>query len=380
MDKAGKLYKFISDRPRLFEDGHSAHTPKALVEEMLNKINIKGSILVMFNIEFVISLVYNYNIDPETITFYSDCDTKSEFAKKLRVKYITDIKKNMKFDVVLTNPPYQDGKNKMFYRSFVSKSLELSSGTTAIVCPASWNSAGLTTFKKKVLESGLKHYKYLGNNAFKGSQNDTCYFICESGFKGDTTVQNETETSIIPDVSTHGIIPHQNIKDSSLLIKLSKFKGISDSYTRGTVNPEKKPIGSNKYVIRNGSRGEAVVETAIDEPHSIGFGHHKVVIAYNSSIGKIGPAKYITPEYSIGYAVACFMFSTPSECQNFIQYLDSKIVRFVIENLKTSIQNSKNIFEKVPKVDMSRAWTDSELYKMFKLTEEEINLVESKYK
>lgn len=380
MDKAGKLYKFISESSDLFSDGHSAHTPQALIEEMLDKIQLEGDILVMFNIEFVISLVYNYNIDPENIIFYADSENKKVIAKKLGVKYITTLETDMKFDVVLVNPPYQDGKNKMFYRAFVSKALELSTGTTAIVCPASWNSAGLTSFKKKVLESGLKHYKYLGNNAFKGSQNDTCYFICEDGFAGDVTVQNETEKAAIPDVSVHGIIPHQNIKDASLLIKLSKFKGISGSYTRGTVNPEKKPIGPNKYVIRNGVRGEAIVETSIDTAPSIGFGSHKVVIAYNSAIGKIGPAKYITPDYSIGYAVACFMFSTVAECQNFAQYLDSKVVRFIIENLKTSIQNSKNIFEKVPKVDMTKAWTDAELYKLFDLTEEEITLVESKYK
>ena len=108
--------------------------------------------------------------------------------------------------------------------------------------------------------------------------------------------------------------------------------------------------------------------------------YDEIIVAYNSSIGNIGPAKYIDPSYSIGYAVACFQFATVNECNNFIEYINSQIVKFAIKNLKTSIQNAKNTFEKIPKIDLTKSWTDTDLYAHFGLTQEEIDYVKASIK
>ena len=289
-------------------------------------------------------------------------------------------KNKMKFDIIIGNPPYQLGKNKVLYRSFVKKSLELSKQIVAMVTPASWNSAGMTPYKRTILNNGLVYYNYLGTKTFKDSQNDVCAFICNKNDKtGNLLVKLESEEHIISGVKIHGIIPHKASKSSSILSKLSTANGMNDYYIRGKINPEDSAPGLEKCIVRNGFEGKPAEELLIDRP-SLGKGKHKVIIAYNSSIGNLGPAKYIDPSYSIGYAVAFFEFDTVNECTNFISYLNSKIVKFCIKNLKTSIQNAKNTFEKIPKLDFTRPWTDLELYTYFGLTPEEQTYVKETIK
>lgn len=109
MNVTEKLYKFIKITPDLFSDGHSVHTPQPLVEEILGQIDlVNKDILVLFNVEFVASLVYTYNVNPDRITFYSDSANKNRFAVKIGVKYTDIMPTDMKFDVVVGNPPYAD--------------------------------------------------------------------------------------------------------------------------------------------------------------------------------------------------------------------------------------------------------------------------------
>ena len=91
MKSAKDFYKFLKTEKTLFAGSHNVYTPQPLIEEILNQIDLKNkSILVMFNVEFVISLVYNYQVDPSKITFYADHENKIKIAKRLGVKYIIE--------------------------------------------------------------------------------------------------------------------------------------------------------------------------------------------------------------------------------------------------------------------------------------------------
>lgn len=133
MDKVELFYKFIKDRPQLFHGSHDIFTPRPLVESILNNIDLTGPILVLFNIEFVISLVHTYKVSPEMITLYSDHNNKEKIAKSLGCKVVKDIKNNMKFRVAIINPPYTNGQ-VMLYAKFFEKTLELCN-TLACVMP-----------------------------------------------------------------------------------------------------------------------------------------------------------------------------------------------------------------------------------------------------
>lgn len=358
-------------------------TPDNLVQEITAQIsaNTASAVLVLFTIEWAL---YLKELGYTNITVGADDPIIENICKKRGLRYIgiNDLEnnKNMKFDVVVGNPPYQNGKNKLFYRSFVVKSLTLAP-IVAMVTPASWNSAGMTPFKQQVINAGLYYYHYLGSTVFKDSQNDVCAFICDRLNKySDMTIVNGAETITITDLAKHGFIPHIANGAVDILKKTSRRKGIEEMYVRGVINPEKAPHGTTKIVVRNGFSNQPTIDANIEYNGDVGVGKHKVIVAYNSSIGNLGPAKYKGPEYAIGYAVAALICTSEAECNNLAQYLGSKIVKFIIKNTKTSIQNSKSMFERIPAIDFTRAWTDTELYAQFNLTQDEIDLIESTVK
>ena len=75
-------------------------------------------------------------------------------------------------------------------------------------------------------------------------------------------------------------------------------------------------------------------------------------------------------------------FSSEEAATNAISYLNSKIIKFVINTTKhnDTVNTNKNSFNNIPIVDFSHAWTDTELYEHFNLTQDEIELIEATVK
>ena len=134
--EAGAYYQVLNNAIALgkFTGAHSVHTPQLLVEEILSRMPLTGKILVLFNVEFVISLVYTYNVSPDNITFYSDHLNKEMICKKIgNVNIITSLENNMKFDVIVSNPPYSNHDN-LLYPVFFKKCLNLAP-TVVMIMP-----------------------------------------------------------------------------------------------------------------------------------------------------------------------------------------------------------------------------------------------------
>jgi hypothetical protein len=135
MNKRLKIFDLLrKESASLFDNSHNVHTPKELTNTVLSNLDLTNSkVLVMFNVEFVVSLIELYNIDPANITFYSDHINKSNLVNRFDVKYISELEKDMKFDVVVGNPPYTDGQ-KLLYTKFFEKALDIAD-TVAFVMP-----------------------------------------------------------------------------------------------------------------------------------------------------------------------------------------------------------------------------------------------------
>ena len=75
-------------------------------------------------------------------------------------------------------------------------------------------------------------------------------------------------------------------------------------------------------------------------------------------------------------------FDTEIEAEYFITYVHSSLFKFIIwMNCSEGVTGlSKVILSHVPLLSLTKHYTDQELYKMFKLTQEEINYIESTIK
>ena len=133
---------------------------------MLGKVSeggeLAGKRVLTFNLEFVELLMYDFGVKGENIVFITDCQEKANVLKDPRYAGVKPlvidfetlfnypIGDNMKFDVIVGNPPYQappvPGKSKKtgsrgrLWDKFVKHSFTLlkDGGHMALIHPGSW--------------------------------------------------------------------------------------------------------------------------------------------------------------------------------------------------------------------------------------------------
>lgn len=71
---------------------------------------------------------------------------------------------------------------------------------------------------------------------------------------------------------------------------------------------------------------------------------------------------------------------TREECFNIISYIRTRFFRYMVSIKKRTQDNPSGVFQFVPLQDWSKPWTDTELYKKYNLSKEEIDYIESMIK
>jgi len=315
---------------------------------------------------------------------------------------------NMKFDVIIGNPPYQlsDGGNSAsaspIYHLFVEQAKKLNPRFLTMIIPARWYTGGkgLDDFRSTMLKdkSIRKITDYTNSSeCFSGVDiaGGICYFLwdrdhpglCEFtnnfGGKQSSTIKALDEFDIFIRYPMADEIIHKAIKggekNMSELVSSRKPFGLAtnvEPLKEGDVNLRYNK-GWAKY-----SRDNIVVGLEnIDK--------WKVMISYLSSEHAGQPDKSgtfrvlstmeILPPGSIcteTYLIAG-SFNTENEAINEYGYLRTKFVRFLIVQAAISQHITRGSFLFVPQQDFSHAWTDDMLYKKYGLSKDEIAFIES---
>jgi hypothetical protein len=218
------------------------------------------------------------------------------------------------------------------------------------------------------------------------------YFIVEKTLKYKTTLltNNGINTNIDYKWEPLVIEPEDNIKysifkklESAPDIKLGRCKDKEDInhniayqeridsglFSLTKTNTHTKQLYRSSYNRYN----ECTIYWV--EPNTINP-KYKVFLNLNKKYFDINqPNKYMPIMYDVGnyqniWAVVC---DTKQEAVNTKTYLSSKLYRFYIENNKSG---SFNRIHKLPILNKSHPWSDQDIYKHFKLTNEEIKLIE----
>ena len=341
---------------------------------------------------------------------YDRVATIENYAYPFIHKNLNEIFKNMQFDVIIGNPPYQldDGGNsassKPIYHLFVEQALKLNPNYLCMIIPARWYAGGkgLDDFRDKMLKD--RHIAYLidyANSAdcFSGViiAGGVCYFLWDRKHNDDCLVANNKSNSQGPYIKRKLSAYNFFVRDNKAVDIIEKIRKVENKYLDSIVlsrNCFSLPSNERGIIERNGnlvllsSDGYSYIpRTAISDRNGI-LNKYKVIITYAMSGGNkpsadgkyqiissllvLNPKQVCTETYLV-----LNTFDKRQEADNMCSYVKTKFFRFLLLQALSSIHITKSTFLFVPLQDFSHSWTDEMLYKKYDLSKDEIAFIES---
>lgn len=324
--------------------------------------------------------------------------------------YPTEELKDMQFDVIVGNPPYQtsaEGTTRTLpvYHHFVQRAIDLEPKYVAMITPSRWfaGGLGLDEYRDRMLNDRRLH-SLVDNprlfDCFPGVEikGGVSYFLWDRDHAGDCSFSTRIDGSIITTTSRDlregdGVL----IRDNQAADIVHKVRHSSQESVTEWVQPR---LAFNEK-FRTNFRGDAHPSTGIDIPlvftSGIGYVSQDEIIRGKDLVDKwkvlvpkagdghgrevsyvlgepiaLAPGSVCTESYFVAGA-----FASAEETENYAHYLATKFARFLVLQRKLTQDLAPDRFKFVPALDMNRRWTDADLYAHFGLTADEAAYVEA---
>lgn len=316
---------------------------------------------------------------------------------------------DMKFDVVVGNPPYQieDGGASRsatpVYQLFVNQAFRLKPRYVSMIIPSRWfaGGKGLDSFRAQMLEStnfqNLVDYPN-ASELFPAVEikGGVCYFLWDEKYDGPCSVKTVQSGGTFSEsrryLGEHGDV---FIRFNEALPILEKVRNIAESFVDEMV-AARKPFGlptnftefaskaSSKTLGIYANGGKFLVEAKHISNNVAWINKWKVLTSNGYGAGEGYPHQIIgvpilaepgtccTETY-----IVCGVFDKEREAKNFEEYMRTKFFRFLIALRKNTQHVTQSRFKFVPKVNLNEKWTDAKLYKHFGLNTTEIKFIDS---
>ena len=320
----------------------------------------------------------------------------------------------MRFDVIISNPPYHlsDGGNgasaKPIYQEFVERARKLRPNYLTMIIPSRWfnGGKGLDQFRSGMLAD--RHITRLvdyqnAKDCFPGVSlgGGVCYFLWEKNREADCVITNvlsgreitlerpldqfpvfvryndsigiiqkvqaKAEKSIVGFLTSRnpfGLPTNARGSESRREKDITLFSSQGVSY----VSREEIPQGA-AYIDQYKVMISRVTSEHAGEPDKSGM--YKVI----SKIRLLAPGEVCTDSYILGYPTG-----SRDEAENFLGYLKTKFVRFLLLQALSSINLTREAYTFVPEQDFTKPWTDNGLYAKYGLSAGEISFIEAMIK
>lgn len=317
---------------------------------------------------------------------------------------------NMKFDVIIGNPPYQLGsdggtRDIPIYNKFVEQAKKLNPRFLSMIIPSRWMASGLglSEFRHTMLQDRrirkLVDYP-VASEVFSGVEvkGGVCYFLWDRDNEGDcevTTIRGDNVTGpvnrnlgefdvFVRDSRALAILHMvQRKKEPSITDILSVDKEFGWTSNFNEFRDARKMGDVPIYYIRKTKRGAGWINrTKIGKSTSL-IDTWKVLVPQAGSDGG-----QRIPDHVLGKPV---VVASPSVCtQSFLffyiesekkarsieSYLRTKFFRFLVSLRKITQHATRSTYTWVPQQTWDRTWTDKELYKKYSLTKDDIAFIE----
>lgn len=331
---------------------------------------------------------------------------------------------NMRFDVIIGNPPYQlnDGGGTgssavPIYQHFVDQAKRLEPAFMVMVIPARWmvGGRGLEEFRNEMLTDRslqVLHDYPDASEVFHGVEikGGVCYLLWNSQHEGDCEIHTHYGAKEV--VSTRPLLEDgietflRHSEHVQLLHKIrrtvddNKWSYFDDlllandtfgfdvreegSFRRAKAEYKLKSFSNAVELYYNGWRqngiGYVTRKQILKGTEFIDV--HKVLIPKAWGVGDpnsdrlnafhVGPNTCSTETYIVAKG-----FKNLKEAKNAVLYTQTKFFHFLVSFMKPTQNASKRVYRFVPRVDFNRAWNDHELYALFNLSASEIQQIET---
>ena len=317
----------------------------------------------------------------------------------------------MKFDVIISNPPYQlsDGGNgksaKPIYHLFIEQAKKLKPRYLTMVIPSRWftGGKGLEEFRRNMLSD--RHIRNIVDyenfkDIFPGVDlaGGACYFLWDQSYQGPCEVTNfdkDKPMTMMRYLDEYSIFIRQNLAVEIVKKVCSQENAFLDERVSS-----RKPFGLPTnytpretgipcwFIQRIGLKYADVHD--VDLSHGY-FDKWKVLVPkapiagqtdfskpvgfyYDGNTRISKPGECCTESYIVAGA-----FGTENEARNYRSYLYTKIARFLLLQTVVSQDVTKKNYCFVPDlINYKVPITDSDLREKWKITEQEWEYIDSR--
>lgn len=320
---------------------------------------------------------------------------------------------NMKFDVIIGNPPYQydDGgagaSASPLYHKFVEQAIAMKPRYVSFIIPARWYTGGkgLDNFRKTMLADNRMqelHDYADASECFKDVEikGGVCYFLWNRAYEGDCTVINHNKDK------TNAMTRPLKMANNDVLVRFNEAIAIlekvqdyqEDSFS--TIVSSAKAFGLRTFFRDCQStppphdiNTDSIKLYYYDKTAKVGYVKKEQLLKNHDWVDKwkvympeaFGSGNFDEVKPFIGEPnTACTEtylvigpFASQSEAESCQSYMQTQFFSFMVALLKYTQHSTPKVYKFVPLVPFDHIYTNQELYKKYDLEIEQIAYIES---